>query len=149
MSDDNSCIEDGDKIRKAPAMNGLKNTIEDGGRNSDDIGRKKLERIFQALTSQRRRYILYEMQENEVSDINSLSTTVTAMVEEVPEDKVDTEAVDRMRSQLIHSELPKLANTGFIEYDQRSKAVCYSDPPAVLDTLLRLCANVDAPRHQP
>ncbi|WP_124196285.1 DUF7344 domain-containing protein [Natrarchaeobius chitinivorans] len=148
MSDGDSCRDDEEKCRRSSAVNELKDIAEDGGRSPEDISKKKLERFLQSLTSQRRRYILYEMQENEVNGIDSLATSVTAMVQKVPEDEVDTEAVERMRAQLMHSELPMLADAGLIEYDQRSKAVRYSDPHAVLDTVLQLCANIDAPRNQ-
>ncbi|WP_436345553.1 DUF7344 domain-containing protein [Natronorubrum sp. FCH18a] len=148
MSDDDFCRGDEEKKEKPPAVNEVKDTAQDGGQNADDIGHKKLERILQTLTSQRRRYILYEMQENEVSDIDSLATTVTAMVQEVPPEKVKTKDVDNMKSQLIHAELPALADAGFIEYDQRSKAVRYSNPPSLLDGFLRLSAKIDSPSDQ-
>ncbi|WP_449271835.1 DUF7344 domain-containing protein [Haloterrigena turkmenica] len=50
-----------------------------------------------------------------------------------------------MQTSLAHSDLPKLAENGLVEFDRRSKAVRYSRPPDLLDKMLRLCANFDDP----
>lgn len=148
MSDDDFSGKDEEKIRESTAVNGVQDKAHDGGRDAGDIGRQKLERIFEVLTSQRRRYILYEIQDSEVSDIDSLANTVIAMEKEISPDEVDHGDVEDVRVQLMHSDIPKLADAGFIEYDPRSEAVRYSDPPTLLDTFLRLCANVDRPSER-
>lgn len=74
--------------------------------------------------------------------------TATSIVRAVPPAKVDTEDSDEMKSRPIHSQLPMVGDTGFVESDHLSEAVRYADPPVLLDKFLRLCANVAAPSEQ-
>ncbi|ELZ24386.1 hypothetical protein C477_01170 [Haloterrigena salina JCM 13891] len=116
----------------------------DGGRQKDREQRK-LEGILHVLLDERRRYILYFLQEHEVSELDELATHVTAMEQETDPDAVRSERVKRVRISLVHADLPRLEDSRLVEFDRRSKAVRYSRPPELLARMLRLCANFDAP----
>ncbi|ADB63538.1 hypothetical protein Htur_4766 (plasmid) [Haloterrigena turkmenica DSM 5511] len=118
--------------------------IGDGGVQTGDDGQRKLEGVLRALLNQRRRYTLYFLQENEVSDLDELTKHVAAM-EQGADPVAESVQIDQVRTSLVHSDLPKLAENGLVEFDRRSEAVRYSRPPELLDKMLRLCANFDDP----
>lgn len=114
----------------------------DGGRRADDRELHTLEAIFRTLASQRRRYILYELRGEEVSDLETLAAAVTAMGAGVSVDEVPPDEVTNTKTQLKHADIPLLEDAGFVEYDARSEAVRYDGPP-LLDPILEICAEVD------
>lgn len=143
MCSDESSQDNIETVVRSNEPRELQKTALDGGVQDDTMEQEKLEGIFRVLTSQRRRYILYELQEKGTSDLETLATIVTATEQDVSPNKVDTDEVDGMKSQLVHSDIPLLEDAGFVEYDHRSRAVRYSDPPAFLNVLLNLSATVD------
>ncbi|WP_290811920.1 hypothetical protein [Halovivax sp.] len=114
-----------------------------GGRDPDDRGARTLEAIFRTMTSRRRRHILYELRATEVSDVETLATAAAAAERGVSRDAVTDEERDRMRTQVVHADVPLLEEAGCVEYDARSETVRYANPPAALDPLLGICAEID------
>lgn len=110
-----------------------------------DGGRGTIDGLLEVLTSRRRRRMLYYFQEHEVTTLNALATHIAAVEEGISSKGVSATQTDRMSTTLVHQDLPLLMDTGLIEYDHRSGAIRYEEPPAILDGFLQLAARVDQP----
>lgn len=108
-----------------------------------DGGQTTLEAVLRALTNHRRRYILYHLREEEVSNLDEVARHIAKVEEEnTSEERLD-ERVEQEKAALIHQDLPVLEDAALVEFDQRSEAVRYCEPPALLDKLLHICKDVD------
>lgn len=131
------------------------NCDEDGKNGADDHGSTgevtveanggitSFEEVLDCLTSRRRRFLLYYLQENETGDVEELAIQIAAWEAEIPLDEVSTDHRERVMSQLVHAHLPKLADAQFIEYDRRSETVRYTEPMTLLDRVLRLLSQLE------
>lgn len=135
MSDDDSGGGQGEK------RSGGKSKYE--ARVKGDGGIATLEVVFRCLTDPKRRFVLYYLQDNEIVTVNELAEQVAGWESEIPPEKVDAEHRERIATELVHTHLPKLADALFIEYDRRSNTIRYTDPPALLDEVLRLIAQLE------
>lgn len=105
-----------------------------------------LNRIFHVLTSERRRYVLYHLREQPGAvELDDLAVAVVARIENESPDAVTDEEIDRMVVRLRNAELPKLADVGIVEYDDRSGMVRFRDPGRLLGAFLLLAARVERP----
>ena len=82
------------------------------------------------LAKRHRRVVLKCLQENGSTSLAELATAVHAQVDEVVSEQ-------QAKITLMHSDLPKLADYGVIEYDRRSETVRYRDRIPI-ETLLEL-----------
>lgn len=133
MSNGGCNHEEGDRI----VDQGNEETVKANG------GVHSLGEIFGCLTSSRRRIILYYLQENEIVDVDELVTQIAIKEAKIPSGEVSTDQRERIKAQLVHTHLPKLADTQCIEYDRRSGTVRYTQPPALLDKALRLLSHLE------
>lgn len=129
-------------------------TMSDGEFNQDmqhempvrsDGGHVPLDRVFGALSHQRRRYVLYYLRDHEQAHVDDLADQIAAWEREIPTDDVPAETAKRIVTELVHSHLPKLVEYNHVEYDQRSGAVCYTHPPSLLEKIIALAATVEKP----
>lgn len=108
-----------------------------------DGGQSELDRVLDAISHRRRRFVLYCLREDEPRDFD---TVVEAVVEYEAQQTIDhvCETVrDRVRANLYHMHLPKLADRKIIEYDERSGAVRYREPPDALQKFLVLSEELE------
>lgn len=112
---------------------------------SGDGGHSLTERIFGTLANNRRRYILYSLQDNKHMDVETLATQIAAWEENLPIEDVPEDVYESVLTNLLHSHLPKLADYGFIDYDARSGAIRYTNVPSLLEEALSLIALADKP----
>lgn len=109
-----------------------------------DSNLNRVDVIFGALTDHRRRLALYYLEEEGgVGDFGSLVNQVASWERDQPIRTVSDEDRDRVKAEFHHSHLPKLEELGLVEYDQRSGAIRYADPPAILTKLLQLTKRFD------
>lgn len=116
--------------------------VGDGGIQTD-TGREKLDNVLRALLDRRRRYALYFLAENEVSDVEELATHVAAMEENTAPDTISSGRIEQVQISLVHADLPLLEENGFVEFDRRSDTIRYSYPPDLLEEMLDLCSEFD------
>lgn len=102
-----------------------------------------LDRILDSLTRPRRRFVLYYLQDHEIATVEELARQIAAHEANVSPEAVTDADRDRIASQLTHSHLPNLADATIVEYDPRSRTVRYREPPALLETILRLLARLE------
>lgn len=93
------------------------------------------------LANPRSRYVAYHLLEAETAHLDELAEHVAAEEYEASPPEDLTEAV---RADLYHNHLPKLADVDGIEYDERSGAVRWRDPPAHFEELVEFARDLDA-----
>ncbi|MDG5760820.1 hypothetical protein QA600_15900 [Natronococcus sp. A-GB1] len=106
--------------------------------------RSSVDESLSLLSSRRRRDVLYCLSETEVASIESLATSIAAREVSVPAERVSPDDRERLLIDLYHTHLPKLADRGLIEYDQRSGTVRWSTVGDELETLLERCYELEA-----
>lgn len=75
--------------------------------------------VFDLLSSQRRRMILYYLrQTGQTVTVNELSRAIAAMENRVPAEELTPQQKKRVYVSLYQTHLPKLAEAGVIDYDR-------------------------------
>ena len=112
-------------------------------RVGSDGGESYLDRILRALSHPRRRLLLYYLRENDPVDIEDAAAQIAAWERGETPDDVPEEAKGNVLTSLYHGHVPKLTKRGIVDYDQRSGAIRFQDPPEELETLLELARSID------
>ena len=101
--------------------------------------------LYRLLADHRRRVLLQYLRDTEAPmPISVLVTELTQGDEHVSPDEVtETEIA------LHHIHLPKLADTGIIEYDQSTQHATYTAPPQVDALLEQMLVTVSPAEHKP
>lgn len=87
--------------------------------------------VLEALSSNDRREILYLF-----SDKEQEVATYDQIIEELVEKEyLEDSRTEQFEVQMHHHHLPKLAETGFIDYDKRSETIRYTADSEVEDLL--------------
>lgn len=113
---------------------------------ASDGGRSPIDRILASVQDSHRRYLLYHLQEEGTSDLETAARWVAAWSHECDPGDVPAELHDRFQTELYHNHLPKLADLNIIEYDERTGAIGLRGPPDKLEELLALTRDEDDPR---
>ena len=96
---------------------------------SDEAG-DSLDQLFGALRNARRRTILGVLchQDGPVQT-ETLARTVSAKKEEIPESEVPAGDIEKIVVDLVHCQLPALADSGLVTYDSDAGTVAYEGHP--------------------
>ena len=108
-----------------------------------DGGTPDLDEFLRILSNRRRRCVLYCLVADDLRDVDRLAKRVTARLERTVPDTVDDARYEEMKTNLIHVDIPMLADTGVVSYDRRNGNLCLDYPPAPIETLLESCAALD------
>lgn len=100
-----------------------------------------LDRILAGLARPQSRHVLYSLAEEEPRELDDLAVTVAEL--EVGAQPTSDQR-ERVKIAIYHNVLPKLADLQLVEYDPRSRMVCFREPPPELDEFIRLCRRFDA-----
>jgi DNA-binding transcriptional ArsR family regulator len=89
-----------------------------------------LDRLFRALADARRRTVL-DVLSHQLGPIRTetLARELDAKERDTPESEVPADRVDKILVSLTHVHLPKLADSGLIEYDTDDQMVAYEGHP--------------------
>ena len=90
-----------------------------GGRGS----KRRLDRLYDVLADERRRRLLSYLHRKD-SDVASLVELIDYLVVHEADSVADLDT-DDVAISLYHTDLPKLADAGLVEYDERSRTVRY------------------------
>jgi hypothetical protein len=79
--------------------------------------------LFEVLSNQRRRFVVYAVSGHQEVDLGVLARRVAAWENGEPESRVTSDERKRVYTALQQSHLPKLADAGLIEFDDRASVV--------------------------
>jgi hypothetical protein len=119
--------------------------MHDPGSEPHTDGGEKLTSLFEAFSSQRRRYILYYLQRENQTGVDAVAEQVAAWERGQPIEELPEEHVHRVRVELVHTHIGILRDAALIEYDHRTKEMVFRDPPRILEAFLHLCAEFEEP----
>lgn len=112
-------------------------------------GRHSLDAVFEALRDRRQRYALYHLQEAEICGIDELTDRIAAWEQAEgsgEQEKAENETLrTEINAALHHHHLPRLDESGLVEYDERTCTVRFREPPLVLERVLSIAADVERP----
>lgn len=119
-----------------------------GGRQSvgdvePDGGLSPLDRVLEALSRETDRYILYYLTENEAVELDDLVDGLVTSETDQPPSAVSEELRREICIELHHERLPRLEDLGIVEYDHRTGAVRYRNPPQHLREFLELARELE------
>lgn len=112
--------------------------VADGGRRFDDL--------FAVLADQRRRDALYLLQEEVEASLADVTEHIAAWERECAVDDVPADARADVKLALYHNHLPRLRESGVIDYDARSETAVYQDPPPLVEACLEYCGRRERPQ---
>jgi hypothetical protein len=112
---------------------------------TDKSGSPLLTRIFDAMTPQRRRYVLYYLRDHGEAETADIALQVAAWEHDIPKDGVTEQMTESLEIDLVHSHLPKLEDYDIVSYDKRTNAASYAYPPTPLNEIIRLAASFEKP----
>lgn len=113
------------------------------GQVTADGGRPALDRVLEGLSRERDRHILYHLMDNEPTEFDELVDAIAAVEAGRSAAAVPDDVHEEIRTKLYHMRLPKLEDLGIIEFDERSGAVRYRNPPPHFEEFLHLARDLD------
>lgn len=100
--------------------------------------------LLRVLASRRNRYVLEYLREKKSARLEELSRQVAAREGETRPSKVDDRTIDDVSIELYHVQIPKLEDVGLVEFDVRSRAVRYREPPTCFEPILDTLISVES-----
>ncbi|TYL39378.1 hypothetical protein CV102_08915 [Natronococcus pandeyae] len=113
---------------------------ERGSRPITDRTAPSLDLVFDLLSNRRRRYALYYLYEQPdgVATIDELTDQIVTVEHRTADSETEGESDvhrETIQTELQHVHLPKLADAGIVEHDQRSDTVRYWCQPSLEEWL--------------
>ena len=104
--------------------------VDTGAHGEGSVPTPSLDTVFDLLSNQRRRYVLYHLMNaaDDTVDYEALAEQVA--VWEAGSDPSE-EHVDEVATDLYHIHLPKLTESSIVDFDQRSGDVRFWGQPTV------------------
>lgn len=113
-------------------------------KSSSSAGHKPwIDELLHILSNHRRRDVLYYLSEHELASIETLATEITALEFDCSSSDVTPDDREPILIDLYHNHLPKLTNSGLIEYDRRSGAIKWSLTSDDVHSLLDRCHEIE------
>jgi len=105
--------------------------------SSDSSSHLSQDVVFEILSSRRRRMALYLLRQNGGdSTVNELAELIAALENDVDVDELTSQQQKRVYVSLYQTHLPKLEQTGIIEYDAEAGEVRLTDRASEVDSYL-------------
>lgn len=98
----------------------------------------RLNQYFDALSNERRRYLLYYLQGRATASVDDLARAVVARETARPPGSLAEDDYANAMSELHHKHLPRLVDYGLVEYDPRSRQVRFRESNRTFAALLWL-----------
>ena len=103
----------------------------------------EIDRVFAGIANERSRRVLYSLTETEVGTIDALVEEVVEREVGLPAEMTSAERRERIRTDLVHTHLPRLADLEIVEYDPDDGTVDYGDPPPRFDEFLAVFRAIE------
>ncbi len=109
-------------------------------------GRLSKDTIFSMLSNRRRRYVLYYLNRNPgPASLRDLAERIAAWENDVEVANLDYKQRKRVYTSLHQTHLPKLDETGVVDYDRSAGTITLADRATDLDVYLKLVDEHDIP----
>ena len=96
----------------------------------------ELDRVLEGIANGRSRRVLYSLAESDVETLDALVDEVVEREVGLPAAMTSGERRDRIRADLVHTHLPRLADLELVEYDPREETIDNGDLPPRFDEFL-------------
>lgn len=108
-----------------------------------------LDSIFELFTRERRRYVLYylDQQGGRVS-VSDLESKLEEWERSESEPPIPDGSYEQVRLSLEHQHLPKAAEAEFVEYDRENGTIEIAGAPAEFRVILRVSEAIERPGEQ-
>lgn len=108
---------------------------------------ESLDRVFDVLSKERRRYVLYYLdQSDEPVSIEELTEKIREW--ESSSDELNDETFDDVYLSLTHNHLPKAARAKYIEYDSEESRVEITGEPSEFKIILSVGEAIEKPSEE-
>lgn len=134
-----------------PAHTGPSGRVGDREQGPDDRcsavadGGIGIGKVIEALADERRRCVLYYLQDRGNAELEDVIEHVAAREAETAPDEIDDRLRTNVRIGLYHADLPKLDDAGIIGYDRRKGTMCLQYLPDPVEQFLEYCETVESP----
>ncbi|WP_458206479.1 DUF7344 domain-containing protein [Haladaptatus sp. NG-SE-30] len=102
-----------------------------------------LKTILDLLANRRRRYILYHLREHETAVVESLIEYVRAKERDGRAVTPSPTKQKRLRIELLHTHLPKLANADVVRFERPDEYVEYDVQSEAFELFLELATSLE------
>ena len=105
--------------------------------SSSNTERLSRDEVYDILSNARRRFVIYFLRDRgESVELSELSDRVAAWENDVPVEELTDQQVKRVYVSLYQTHIPKLEETGIVEYDSDSGMVSLTQEVSTLDAYL-------------
>ncbi len=112
---------------------------------TEQSDRELQQTLFEVLSNQRRRFAVYAMSGTQEVSLGSLAEQIAAWENEQPVDAVSSAERKRVYTALQQSHLPKLAEAGLIEYDDRAGVIRPQSELEAYDVYMEVVSDREIP----
>jgi hypothetical protein len=105
-----------------------------------------LDTIFDLLSEERRRYVLYYLRkESGPVPVSDLAEAVADRERASSPEEIPDEALEQIDVSLRHSHVPKATDAEFIEYDREGGVIRLCGPPPEFEALVTVAEIIESP----
>lgn len=109
-----------------------------------------LDRVFELLSKERRRYVLYYLnQQDGPVSVDELAAFVADQEADTPTAPLSDERLEQIELELYHADLPKAADAEYIQYDPDEGVIELTGPPAEFHAILTVAKVIERPDRHP
>lgn len=109
-----------------------------------------LDRVFELLGKERRRYVLYYLaQQDGPVSVNELAAYVAEQETDAAFPSVPDDQYERLEIELLHTDLPRSGDAAYIHYDRERRMIELTGPPPEFKALLELARVIERPDRKP
>lgn len=107
-----------------------------------------LDRVFDLLSEERRRYALYYLEEADGSvSIDELAEQIAQREVETERESTPPEKFEQIEMELFHQDLPKAADTEYIRYNPEEGTVELTNAPSEVRAILTVAKVIERPNR--
>lgn len=109
-----------------------------------------LDQVFDILSEERRRYVLYYLeQENEPVSVDELATQVAEWETDGPPESIPDGKFEQIEVELCHLDVPEAAEEPYVRYNPETKMVELSGAPPEVDAIIHVAKVIERPGRNP
>lgn len=106
-----------------------------------------LDKLFDILRKERRRYVLYYLDAHDRPvPVDVLVAQVASWASETDTPPIPEEKYDRAKIALTHTDLPKLSEEPYIQYNRETGHIELTQPPPAFKAIVSIAEVIDNPQ---